>query len=59
LLSGNPIFVPLIALQTIGFIYVAYLSIVQSRNKPDNTGLYLGPSTKIGLQDVRANDPLT
>jgi hypothetical protein len=59
LLSGNPIFVPLIALQTIGFIYVAYLSIVQSRNNTNNTGLYLGPSAKIGLQDVRANDPLT
>jgi hypothetical protein len=59
LLSGNPIFVPLIAIQTIGFIYVAYLSIVQSRNKANNTSLYLGPPAKIGLQDVRANDPLT
>jgi len=58
LLSGNPIFVPLIALQTIGFIYVAYLSIVQSRNNKNKTGIYLGPSSKFGLQDVRANDPL-
>lgn len=58
LLSGNPIFVPLIALQTIGFIYVAYLSIVQSRNNKNKTGIYLGPSAKFGLQDVRANDPL-
>jgi cellulose synthase/poly-beta-1,6-N-acetylglucosamine synthase-like glycosyltransferase len=28
--SGNPILVPLIAIQTIGFIYIAYLSIVHS-----------------------------
>ena len=59
LLSGNPIFVPLISLQTIGFIYVAYLSIIQSRNIKNKTSLYLGPSTEYNLQDVRANDPLT
>ena len=59
LLSGNPIFVPLIALQTIGFIYVAYLSIIQSKNNDKETSLYLGPSTKYSLQDVKANDPLT
>jgi hypothetical protein len=57
--SGNPILVPLIALQTIGFIYVAYLSIIQSRNIKNKTSLYLGPSTEYNLQDVRANDPLT
>ena len=28
--SGNPVFVPVIAIQTLGFIYVAYLSIVHS-----------------------------
>jgi cellulose synthase/poly-beta-1,6-N-acetylglucosamine synthase-like glycosyltransferase len=59
LLTGNPIFVPLIALQTIGFIYVAYLSIIQSKNSNNETSLYLGPSTKYSMQDVRANDPLT
>jgi len=59
LLSGNPIFVPLIALQTIGFIYVAYLSIIQSKNSNNKASLYLGPSTKYSLQDVKANDPLT
>ncbi len=59
LLTGNPIFVPLIALQTIGFIYVAYLSIIQSKNSNNETSLYLGPSTKYSLQDVKANDPLT
>jgi cellulose synthase/poly-beta-1,6-N-acetylglucosamine synthase-like glycosyltransferase len=59
LLSGNPIFVPLIALQTIGFIYVAYLSIIQSKNSNNDTSLYLGPSTKYSLQDATANDPLT
>jgi cellulose synthase/poly-beta-1,6-N-acetylglucosamine synthase-like glycosyltransferase len=59
LLSGNPLLVPLIALQTIGFIYVAYLSIIQSRSIKNKTSLYLGPSTEYNLQDVRANDPLT
>ena len=59
LLSGNAIFVPLIALQTIGFIYVAYLSIIQSRNNRNMTSLYLKPSTEYNLQDIRANDPLT
>ncbi|MGC2680850.1 MAG: cellulose synthase family protein [Candidatus Nitrosopolaris sp.] len=28
--SGNPVFVPVIAIQTLGFIYVAYLSIIHS-----------------------------
>jgi cellulose synthase/poly-beta-1,6-N-acetylglucosamine synthase-like glycosyltransferase len=59
LLSGNPIFVPLISIQTIGFIYVAYLSIIQSRNIKNKTSLYLGPSTEYNLQGVRPNDPLT
>lgn len=59
LLSGNPIFVPLMSIQTIGFIYVAYLSIIQSRNIKNKTSPYLGPSTEYNLQDVRANDPLT
>jgi hypothetical protein len=61
LLTGNPIFVPLIALQTIGFIYVAYLSIIQSRNNKNKTSLFLTPATEYNLQDVdvRANDQLT
>ncbi|MFZ0513508.1 MAG: cellulose synthase family protein, partial [Candidatus Nitrosopolaris sp.] len=35
--SGNPVFVPVIAIQTVGFIYIAYLSIVHSslKNKID------------------------
>lgn len=34
--SGNPVFVPVITIQTVGFIYVAYLSIVHSsRGKLD------------------------
>ncbi len=32
-MSGHPLFMPLIALQTFGFMYVAYLSIVQSFTK--------------------------
>lgn len=36
ILSGNPVFVPVIAIQTVGFIYIAYLSIVHSSfNKVD------------------------
>jgi cellulose synthase/poly-beta-1,6-N-acetylglucosamine synthase-like glycosyltransferase len=31
--SGNPLFVPVIAIQTLGFIYVAYLSIIHSRKQ--------------------------
>jgi cellulose synthase/poly-beta-1,6-N-acetylglucosamine synthase-like glycosyltransferase len=52
LLSGNPIFVPLIALQTIGFIYVAFLSIIQSNNNKNKTSLYLGLSTKYNMQKM-------
>jgi cellulose synthase/poly-beta-1,6-N-acetylglucosamine synthase-like glycosyltransferase len=59
LMSGNPIFVPLIALQTIGFFYVAYLSIIQSRNNKNAANMYLRSSTELNLQDVRANDPVT
>ena len=59
LISGNPIFVPLIALQTIGFFYVAYLSIIQSRNNKNAVNMYLRSSTELNLQDVRANDALT
>ncbi len=33
LLSGHPLLMPVIALQTFGFMYVAYLSIVQSFTK--------------------------
>ena len=58
-MSGNPIFVPLIALQTIGFIYVACLSIIQSRNNTDAANMYLTSSTELSLQDVTANDPVT
>ena len=57
LLSGNPIFVPLIALQTIGFIYVAYLSIIQSKNG-NNQGFYLGSTEGFGIQNISAKDPL-
>ncbi|MFY3740117.1 MAG: cellulose synthase/poly-beta-1,6-N-acetylglucosamine synthase-like glycosyltransferase [Candidatus Nitrosomirales archaeon] len=31
--SGNPIYVPILALQTLGFIYISYLSIVHSTFK--------------------------
>jgi cellulose synthase/poly-beta-1,6-N-acetylglucosamine synthase-like glycosyltransferase len=31
--SRNPVFVPIIAIQTVGFIYIAYLSIVHSSHK--------------------------
>jgi cellulose synthase/poly-beta-1,6-N-acetylglucosamine synthase-like glycosyltransferase len=58
-ISGNPIFVPLIALQTIGFFYVAYLSIIQSRNNKNAANMYLTSSTELSLQDVTANDPVT
>lgn len=57
--SGNPIFVPLIALQTIGFFYVAYLSIIQSKNKKSTANMYLSSQTGLKLQDVRANDRMT
>jgi cellulose synthase/poly-beta-1,6-N-acetylglucosamine synthase-like glycosyltransferase len=35
--SGNPVFVPVLAIQTVGFIYIAFLSVVHSshRNKID------------------------
>src|SRR5919202_3630259 len=36
LLSGNPIFAPIIVIQTIGFIYVAYLSMMHSSFKKKN-----------------------
>ena len=58
ILTGNPILVPLIALQTIGFLYVAYLSIIQSKNSKNQTGLYLG-TTEYSLEGVRPNDKLT
>jgi hypothetical protein len=59
LLSGNPIFIPLIAIQTIGFFYVAYLSIIQSKNNKNTADMYLRSPTEIKLQDVRANDTTT
>jgi cellulose synthase/poly-beta-1,6-N-acetylglucosamine synthase-like glycosyltransferase len=59
LLSGNPIFIPLIAIQTIGFFYVAYLSIIQSKNNKNTANMYLRSPTEIKLQDVRANDTTT
>jgi len=52
LLCGYPILVPLMALQTIGFIYVAYLSIIQSKNNKNKTSPYLRPSTKYNLQKM-------
>ena len=33
LMSGHPLFIPVIAIQTLGFMYVAYLSIIQSQTK--------------------------
>ncbi len=51
-LSGYPILVPLMTLQTIGFIYVAYLSIIQSKNNKNKTSPYLRPSTKYNLQKM-------
>ena len=59
LLSGNPIFIPLIAIQTIGFFYVAYLSIIQSKNNKNTADMYLRSPTEVKLQDVRANDTTT
>ncbi|RPI84635.1 MAG: hypothetical protein EHM34_03285 [Nitrosopumilales archaeon] len=59
LLSGNPIFIPLIAIQTIGFFYVAYLSIIQSKNNKNTADMYLRSPAEIKLQDVRANDTTT
>jgi cellulose synthase/poly-beta-1,6-N-acetylglucosamine synthase-like glycosyltransferase len=35
LMSWNPLFIPVIALQTLGFAYVAYLSITQSLTRND------------------------
>lgn len=57
LLTGNPILVPLIALQTIGFLYVAYLSIIQSKNSKNQTGLNLN-TAEYSLEGVRPNDTL-
>ena len=57
ILTGNPILVPLIALQTIGFLYVAYLSIIQSKNSKNQTGLNLN-TTEYSLEGVRPNDTL-
>lgn len=57
-MSGNPIFVPLIALQTIGFFYVAYLSLIQSKsNNTDN--IYSKSLTEFNFEGVRTNDPVT
>jgi cellulose synthase/poly-beta-1,6-N-acetylglucosamine synthase-like glycosyltransferase len=51
--SGNPVFVPIIAIQTIGFIYIAYLSIVHS-------SIHTKPSTrKKDVQTRRINDTST
>jgi cellulose synthase/poly-beta-1,6-N-acetylglucosamine synthase-like glycosyltransferase len=59
LLSGNPIFIPLIALQTIGFFYVAYLSIIQSKNNKNTANMYLRSPAEVKIQDVKANDTMT
>jgi cellulose synthase/poly-beta-1,6-N-acetylglucosamine synthase-like glycosyltransferase len=59
LLSGNPIFIPLIALQTIGFFYVAYLSIIQSKNNKNTANMYLRSPAEVKIQDVKANDAMT
>ena len=56
--NWEPDIVPLIALQTIGFLYVAYLSIIQSKNSKNQTGLYLS-TTEYSLEGVRPNDTLT
>jgi cellulose synthase/poly-beta-1,6-N-acetylglucosamine synthase-like glycosyltransferase len=52
LLSGNPILVPLIAIQTIGFIFVAFLSIIQSKNYKNKTSPFLETSAKYSLQKM-------
>ena len=59
LLTGNPIFIPLIAIQTIGFFYVAYLSIIQSKNNKNTANMYLRSPAEVKIQDVRANDTTT
>jgi len=43
--------------QTIGFLYVAYLSIIQTKNSKNQTGLYLS-TTEYSLEGVRPNDKL-
>lgn len=48
LMSGNPLFMPLIALQTFGFMYVAYLSIVQSFTKNNKS---------IAVEPPKSNKP--
>lgn len=57
-MSGNPIFVPLIALQTIGFFYVAYLSLIQSKSNNTNN-IYSKSLTEFNFEGVRTNDPVT
>ena len=51
--SGNPVFVPIIAVQTIGFIYIAYLSIVHSSIQTKQSTL------KKDVQTKRINDSST
>ena len=54
--SGNPIYVPILALQTLGFIYISYLSIVHStfkngRNGKSKSG---GKSTRMVAKHYKA-----
>ncbi len=41
--SGNPVYVPILAIQTLGFIYISYLSIVHSMFKNKDV-----PNVKVG-----------
>ncbi len=56
--SQNPVFVPVIAIQTIGFIYVAYLSIVHSllNNKIDTTQIGVSDRNKPTLMRIAQAD---
>jgi hypothetical protein len=41
--SGNPVYAPILAIQTLGFIYISYLSIVHSMFKNKHV-----PNVKVG-----------
>jgi cellulose synthase/poly-beta-1,6-N-acetylglucosamine synthase-like glycosyltransferase len=55
--SGNPLFVPVIAIQTLGFIYVAYLSIIHSSRKQrgvNHSRKVPGNPTMMGIKETKA-----
>src|SRR5579885_2442200 len=51
--SGNPIFVPVIAIQTAGFIYIAYMSIAHSSFKKKKSGVIIKQDYQKLLTDRR------